>query len=235
MATDSGKKTLIIVLAVIGVLVLCCCGAVLGLVAVGIIAEPETVIEDVGRGIVGEPEPQPGGDDEINSRDFGAEVQRAIDWFYPGHILESYAILAGGDDELASIHIIAMSPESPEFRILFEATREGGDFEVIAGPTHYHDTESPALWTHDTGAVGLQGWAGPDSIAPKVEIPARFVEAHPEGDLLVTDYEMISNVQVRLLGIREIELDGWDGVSTSWESVWDLDIANSKWDEISFE
>jgi hypothetical protein len=230
----ASRKPWLAVAAVLAVLLFCCCGAVLSLVAYGIIAEPETLIEEIGTAVVGEQAPAPGGDALISSRDFSVEVQRATERFYPGYTAETFAILEGSDDLNARLHVIAF-PSGDGTRILFAIERTG---EVRTDPgipeTQYLDPESGALWTHDTGPSGLQAWAGPDSFAPHDQVGAALAQAHGDLGLLITDYGMISNVQVRLSGIREIELDGWDGTSTTWESVWDLDIANSRWVESSF-
>lgn len=47
------KKTWVAVLVVMGVLLMCGCASVLFLVSTGIIAEPETVIEQVVRALLG--------------------------------------------------------------------------------------------------------------------------------------------------------------------------------------
>ena len=228
----SPKKTWLIVLAIVAALLLCCCITLVGLVALGIIAEPETVLEEVATELSEESAPDPG-DQGIYSRDAGVEVQRMTERYYPGYEHEMYAIVASGDAD-ARLHVIAFPPDPSLPRILFEATRVEGDWSDHApSETEFVDPESGALWTHDTGPSGLQAWAGPDAFAPHDQVGALFTDAHPAGDLLVTDYGMLSNVQVRLGGVHESEIDAWDR-STSWESVWDLDIAGSTWIESSF-
>jgi hypothetical protein len=121
------------------------------------------------------------------------------------------------------------------FRIAFEAFRVEGDFtgyQVADG--EYLDGSSGRLWTHSTGASGLQAFAGPDPMGSPTQQVGLFVANHREDGLLVTDWALISNVDIRLSGIHESELAGWDGMATTWESAWHSDMYNATWVEQEF-
>lgn len=228
MMDTSRKPVVIVVVVVLAILLLCCLAGALAL-SLGLFVGPVDVIEKVGESVVGEPAPEPGGDDFIRSIDFGLEVQRMTSAFFPGYTVDFYWNLPGSTDDAASLHVIAVDADTPGYRILFAADRVSGESVPTHEQTQYLDEQNGALWTQGIAATGLRDWAGPDAIAPHDEIAQSFLELHGEEGLLITEYGMESNVAVRLAGIQEIEIDEWDGEATSWEAYWDLDLPNGRW------
>jgi len=163
------------------------------------------------------------------------DAERMVEYFYPGFTLLDFA-LADTQGDVGSYHVIAQSIDSPDFYITFFADRivqdetEGNNTE-----TSYFDDAALVIWDHpQTITSGLAQFAGPDAMVPeemRLQIMESFGEMH--ADLNVTEYGMNSNVKITFRGIHDDDLEAWYDDFTTFESVWDNDIAAGEWNETS--
>lgn len=230
------NKTLIIVLVVVGILLLCACASIFGgaawitSVVNDAVESGDIVVEDTMDDEMGDETDAiyPEVEDELNG---------FVEHFYPEFRLDDYVEATEPGDSV-DYHIIVDSTEVPGFYMTFFATRstdlsaEGADDPEIAY------VRDDIVWLHpQTKDSGLYVFAGPDAMfygAPREQIMTDFL-ANRNETLFVTEHDFINNVEIGFRGIDEADLDPWFEDFNTWESMWDNNIVEGVWEEISFE
>jgi hypothetical protein len=168
------------------------------------------------------------------------EAERMVEYFYPGFRYSQMAEAQVLTDGATDYHVVAESNDAVGFYITFFVQRNPNT-EVVGADdpaTAYLDTEGGAVWLHpQTVESGLAAFAGPNAMMPsasRAQIMTDFVAARDEL-VFVSEYQLVSNIEIKLLGITELDLETWYDNFTTWTSTWDNDLQAATWVERSFE
>lgn len=242
---DSGKKssrrTIIIVLVVLALLIVCgvgaCVAGVFGLAAYSTTSEPvvESSIEVA---------PTEEGSVDVESMlpdiDLESELYDLTTHFFPGFEPTGFYLVGDGTEYPIEFQVITASTDVPEFRMVFTAYRYS-ESEITADddPAWYVGLPTGAVWERapedETEGATLYEFAGTEPMlgdAQRAQIMTAFTAAHP--GLVMTNFELISNVDIELSGITEDELETWEGLDTSFRSEWHIDLKSGTWNETAF-
>lgn len=235
------NRTVIIVLAIVGVIVLCgvasCVAGVAGLAAFSKSSDEsvEPVIEtSSSAGSASD------ADSLMPGVDLQSEIYSMVGYFHPGFEPTGYYLVGEATTDPVEFQVIAAATAQPEFQLAFTAYRYADTPITDADdPAWYFGADSGALWERSSlageGAATLYEFAGADPLLSSEELTQimnDFVSAHP--GMIVTEFTVNSESQFTLAGISEAELEDWQGDTSSFESVWDGDTTSGTWSESSF-
>jgi len=237
----SSNRTLIIVLVILGVLILCGVGAcVAGVAGLAAFSESSSQSSDAP---VETTVPTDGTSDAeslMPDVDLSSEIYATLGHFFPEFEPTTYFLLGDAEVEPVEFQIVASSSAVPEFQLAFTAYRTADTpMTPELDPAWYFNTDSGALWeraiqAEEDGAT-LWEFVGADPLLGSeeaVQVMTDFVAAHP--GMIVTRFVIGSDTEFTLSGIAESALEDWDGVSTSFDSVWVGDTTSGTWSETSF-
>ncbi len=235
------NRTLIIVLVIVALIIVCgigsCVAGVLGLAAFSDSGTSTTEeLVDTGASI----EASADANSLMPGVDLSSELYAVAAHFFPAFGPTGYYLIGDGTDDPVEFQVIVAADEIPAFKMAFSAYRySGASLSADDDPAWYFATDSGAVWERlaedDTEGATLYDFAGADpmlSAENSAQIMAQFSSAHP--GMVLTGMDLVSNVEIALVGISEGELEGWDGTATSFRSTWKNDLASSTWSETGF-
>ncbi|MDO9107407.1 MAG: hypothetical protein Q7U89_00235 [Coriobacteriia bacterium] len=244
---DDGKKgsrrTIIIVLVVLALLIVCgvgaCVAGVFGLAAYSTTSEPtiESSIDAV-------PAEESGGDvtpPMLPDIDLESELYDVTTHFFPGFEPTGFYLVGDGTEDPIEFQIITAPSDVPEFRMVFTSYRYAeSELSAEDDPKWFVGLDTGAVWERApedvTEGATLYEFAGTEPMlgdAQRAQIMAAFTTAHT--GYVITNFGLISNVDIELSGIAEDELETWEGFDTSFQSSWHLDPKSGAWDETDFK
>ncbi|MCG2808170.1 MAG: hypothetical protein L6413_07880 [Coriobacteriia bacterium] len=242
--TDGGRqgsrRTVIIVLVILALLVVCgvgaCVAGVFGLAAYSTASESA-----VDSSIEAAPAEESSGDvaSMLPDIDLESELYGVTTHFFPGFEPTGYYLVGDGTEDPIEFQIITASTDVSEFRMVFTAYRYAESDISADDPKWYVGLDTGAVWERapedETEGATLYEFAGTEPMfgdAQRAQIMAAFTAAHP--GYVITNFGLISNVDIQLSGITEDDLETWEGLDTSFQSNWHIDLKSGTWNETDF-